>query len=50
MEKGFCLGMVLGLTIGALVVANCKKARNMITEGQNKILDKLNCEKSGENA
>lgn len=44
MEKGFCLGMILGLGIGALVVANSKKVRNMVTDGQNKILDKLNCE------
>lgn len=41
MEKGFFCGMILGLTAGALVVANSYKARKLVKEGQEQIKTKV---------
>lgn len=37
MEKGFCMGLILGIMGGALIVANSKNACKMVRQGQNEI-------------
>lgn len=48
MEKGICIGMIIGLAVGAVAVANCKKARQMIIDGQNKIMEKIDQQKNNQ--
>ncbi len=37
MEKAFCTGLALGMIGGALLVTNSKKARKIVSQGQEKI-------------
>ncbi len=41
MEKGFCLGMALGVLAGAVIVANSLKARQLVKDGQEQIKNKV---------
>ncbi len=41
MEKGFCLGIAVGMIAGALVCANSKKVRNFVLQGQSKVTEKI---------
>ncbi len=41
MEKMFCLGIVLGMVGGALIVANSYKARALVKKSQAEILEKM---------
>ena len=41
MEKLFCLGVVIGMVGGALLVANSYKARSLVKKSQAEILDKM---------
>lgn len=43
MDKTFIMGLALGMVGGALIVANCKKARTLIKKSQDEIVDKVNC-------
>ena len=46
MSKEFCLGLVLGMLAGALLVNNSQKARKLVREGQEKVMDKIkNCKR-----
>ena len=38
--KYFCVGLVLGMLGGALLVANSNKVRNMVKDSQEQILQK----------
>lgn len=42
MSKEFCLGLALGMIGGAIFVSNSKKLRNIILEGQTKVMKNLN--------
>ncbi len=41
MEKLFCLGVVLGMVGGALLVANSYKARSLVKKSQAEIMQKV---------
>ena len=41
MEKMFCLGLMLGMVGGALIVANSYKARTLVKKGQTEVIDKV---------
>ncbi len=41
MEKMFCLGLVLGMVGGALIVANSYKARSLVKKSQAELLQKV---------
>ncbi len=41
MEKMFCLGLVLGMVGGALIVANSYKARSLVKKSQAELLEKV---------
>ena len=41
MEKVFCLGLVVGAAVGALVVANNYKARSLVKKSQAEFLQKV---------
>lgn len=45
MSNEFCLGVILGMVGGALLINNSKKAKDMLDEGQQKLVKKLNCQK-----
>ena len=40
-SKLFCLGLAVGMVGGAILVANSKKVRQMIKEGQEQIRKKI---------
>lgn len=42
MDKTFCLGLVLGMVGGALIVANSYKARSLVKKSQAEVMDKVN--------
>ena len=42
MSNEFCIGVILGMIGGALLINNSKKAKQMLDEGQQKIVKKLN--------
>ncbi len=42
MSNEFCIGIILGMIGGALLINNSKKAKEMLDEGQQKIVKKLN--------
>ncbi len=42
MDEKFLLGVILGMTGGALLVNNCSKAKKLVQEGQQKVTDKIN--------
>lgn len=42
MEKTFCLGVMLGMVGGALIVANSYKARTLVKKSQTEVMDKVN--------
>ena len=42
MEKMFCLGLVMGMVGGALLVANRYKARTLVKKSQSEVMDKVN--------
>ncbi len=42
MEKMFCLGLVMGMVGGALLVANSYKARTLVKKSQSEVMDKVN--------
>ena len=41
MEKALAFGLALGMLTGALIVANNRKARNLVTTGQEEVLDRV---------
>ncbi len=41
MEKMFCLGIVLGMVGGALLVANSYKARSLVKKSQAEVIQKM---------
>ena len=41
MEKIFCLGLVLGMVGGALIVANSYKARTLVKKSQAELMEKV---------
>ena len=41
MEKMFCLGLLLGMAGGALIVANSYKARALVKKSQTELLEKV---------
>lgn len=41
MEKSFICGMILGLTVGAVIAANSNKARKLVKEGQSQLKNKI---------
>ncbi len=41
MEKALAFGLALGMLTGALIVANSRKVRNMVTTGQEEVLDRM---------
>lgn len=41
MEKAFCMGLALGMLGGALIIANSKKARKYLLDGQDKVKRKV---------
>ncbi len=41
MEKMFCLGLVLGMVGGALIVANSYKARTLVKKSQAELMEKV---------
>ncbi len=41
MEKLFCLGVVLGMVGGAVLVANSYKARSLVKKSQAEIMQKV---------
>lgn len=43
MDKTFLMGLTIGMVGGALLVANCKKARTLIKKSQDEIVEKVNC-------
>lgn len=45
MSNEFCIGVILGMIGGALLINNSKKAKEMLDEGQQKIVKKLNNQK-----
>ena len=42
MEKMFCLGVMLGMVGGALLVANSYKARTLVKKSQSEVMEKVN--------
>ena len=42
MEKMFCLGLMLGMVGGALIVANSYKARTLVKKSQTEVIEKVN--------
>ncbi|MDE6412222.1 MAG: hypothetical protein K2L02_06840 [Clostridia bacterium] len=42
MEKMFCLGVMLGMVGGALIVANSYKARTLVKKSQSEVMEKVN--------
>lgn len=42
MEKTFCIGLLLGMVGGALIVANSYKARSLVKKSQAEVMDKVN--------
>ena len=42
MEKMFCLGVMLGMVGGALIVANSYKARTLVKKSQTEVMEKVN--------
>ncbi len=42
MEKMFCLGLMLGMVGGALIVANSYKARTLVKKSQSEVMEKVN--------
>ena len=42
MEKMFCLGIMLGMVGGALIVANSYKARTLVKKSQSEVMEKVN--------
>lgn len=49
MSNEFCLGIILGMVGGALLINNSKKAKQLLDEGQEKVAKKLNCQKEKSN-
>ncbi len=49
MSNEFCIGIILGMIGGALLINNSKKAKEMLDEGQQKIAKKLNGQKQNQN-
>lgn len=41
MNDKFLCGLVLGMLGGAVLVANCKKARQMVREGSQQVMQKV---------
>ncbi len=41
MEEKFCIGVLIGMLGGALIVANSQKAKKAVTNVQNRVLDKI---------
>lgn len=41
MEKSLCLGLALGVTIGALITANSYKLRKFVKQGQDQMMQKV---------
>ena len=41
MEKMFCLGLVLGMVGGALIVANSYNARTLVKKSQAELMEKV---------
>jgi len=41
MDKSFCAGLIIGMLGGALLVANCKKARVLLKKSQDEVIDKV---------
>ena len=41
MEKAFMFGIVCGMAFGALLVANSRKARRIVTQGQAEVIDRV---------
>ena len=41
MEKMFCLGLVLGMVGGALIVVNSYKARTLVKKSQAELMEKV---------
>ncbi len=39
--KEFCFGLFLGMTMGALLVANCEKAVKAVKIGQKKVVETI---------
>ena len=52
MNKAFGIGMILGLGVGAILVANSVKARNFIKEKQQDTIDEVKkmAQKSSKNS
>ena len=42
MEKMFCLGVMLGMVRGALIVANSYKARTLVKKSQSEVIERVN--------
>lgn len=42
MDKTFIMGLAIGMIGGALIVVNCKKARNIIKKSQDEVMEKVN--------
>lgn len=49
MNNEFCLGIILGMVGGALLINNSKKAKELLDEGQQKVAKKLNGQKERSN-
>ncbi len=43
MEKGLCLGLIIGAVLGCMICANSKKVRKTVLDAQEKINEKIQC-------